>query len=135
PARPGVGQLDFERARRESRARRRDRRCGSCRGLRDQVRDGLVEVARLRRLRRHLPMNGEGPFGQLCGGGPADPGPGGPPGPAAGGRELDWPGAGMLPKLTCGTARSVSSAWKKPKALKPSAPAISDVGRVCSLML
>ena len=35
-------------------------------------------------------MIGEGAFGQLCGGGPADPGPGGPPGPAAGGRELDW---------------------------------------------
>ena len=31
-------------------------------------------------------------------------------------------GGGVLPKLTCGTARSPSSAWKKPNALKPRAP-------------
>jgi phosphatidylserine/phosphatidylglycerophosphate/cardiolipin synthase-like enzyme len=71
---------------------------------------------------------------ELCGGGPADPGGGGPLGPAVGGSEPE-PGAGMLPKLTCGTVRSPSSAEKYPNGLKPSAPAISEVGRVCSLML
>src|SRR5437867_812085 len=65
-----------------------------------------------------------GPDEPVIGGGPEGPEAGG--GPAAAGPWL---------KLTNGTARSPSSAWKKANALKPSAPAISDVGRVCSEML
>src|SRR6266581_1068709 len=57
---------------------------------------------------------------------------GGPEGPEAGGGP---PSAGPWLKLTTGTARSPSSAWKNANGLKPSAPAISEVGRVCSEML
>src|SRR5258707_3937757 len=57
---------------------------------------------------------------------------GGPEGPEAG---RGPPAAGPWGKLTTGTARSPSSAWKKANGLKPSAPAISEVGRDCSEML
>src|SRR5712692_4793110 len=57
---------------------------------------------------------------------------GGPEAPEAGGGP---PAAGPWLKLTTGTARSPSSAWKNANGLKPSAPAISEVGRVCSEML
>ena len=68
-------------------------------------------------------------LGGYCGGGPRCRRSAGRRCRRSAGRPRPWV------KLTCGTARSPSSAWKKPKGLKPRTPAISEVGRVCSLML